>query len=329
MNMQWIATSTTNKLNTTNDSRKNEIQGVRKTKVNSKTENWKSGRIERSGKLNDTTNRKVEGMKIVRWTAPENPENWTPLYEDQDDAILLGVNTGGRSENRITKIENWENLEELDNRNEEPPRPTRPKPENRIKNGGKNQKTGQWRTHRKLEELDNRNDGLPENWKSCRLTLLNEDHVVDNGHEVETIAWEQQCQWWDRRTLRTEGPCRHAQKKGTGWEATRVEGSRLRALLLSSQKAKTTITATENRKTDEDRNRKTEGMKNLRTEAQEHWKLEKLEKWIERNMNWKLNKKCRAPHQGSWTKNKKQTTSQYSSLAVHLMNTACKKPAPG
>ena len=54
-----------------------------------KTENWKTWKSWSSERHN------------------ENPENWTPLYEDQDDAIILGVNTGGCSENRISKIETW------------------------------------------------------------------------------------------------------------------------------------------------------------------------------------------------------------------------------
>ena len=108
--VNWL-TGTINKLNTNNDRSKTKSKAIWKLKESSEMENWKSrhlrDRKSKEGKSKDEKSWRSEWNK-------ENPENWTPLYEDQGDAISLEVNTEECSE----QLENWERP---DNRNSEIP----------------------------------------------------------------------------------------------------------------------------------------------------------------------------------------------------------------
>ena len=70
---------------------------------------WRLKTERKIWKLN--TRKKSENWETRKtWSSErhnENPENCTPLYEDKDDTIILGVNTGGFPEKLINKIENW------------------------------------------------------------------------------------------------------------------------------------------------------------------------------------------------------------------------------
>ena len=116
MIMQWIATGTTNKLNTNNDSKENEIQGVWKLKQ----KNLKTGPTRSKTGPTRSKPEKLKDMKIVKWRKKQrksgklNTTEWRPRWRHRSRNKLRRVLWKMDHEDR-----KMENLKEPDNRNGE------------------------------------------------------------------------------------------------------------------------------------------------------------------------------------------------------------------